>query len=168
LSTNTGSGESVQFAYKHNHERWRAVYTGSAGVETTYFVGDLLEKVSQAGSTDYRHYIYASGIKVAIYSRTTGGVNTLHYVREDHLGSVAAILNSDGTTYVKESFAAFGARRSACSWSGPPTNGTLTKIDPLPHLIPDAGGSGTEGSMLARMRLGSSMTGTQATASARV
>jgi RHS repeat-associated protein len=56
-------------------------------------------------------------------------VNTLRYIREDHQGSVATILMSDGTTYVKESFTAFGARRSACTWSGPPTNGSLTKIN---------------------------------------
>jgi RHS repeat-associated protein len=124
-----GPGESVQFAYNQNHERWSAIYNGSAGVETTYFIGNLLEKVVAVGLTDYRHYIYAGGAKVAIYSRTTGGVNALHYVREDHQGSVAAILNSDGTSYVKESFTAFGARRSACTWSGPLTNGNLTKIN---------------------------------------
>src|SRR5262249_36143473 len=126
---NNGSGESVQFFYKPNHERHTAVYSGSNGVETTYFIGDLLEKVVTAGASDYRHYIYAGGTKVAIYSRTTGGTNTLRYLREDHQGSVAAILNSDGTSYQKESFTAFGARRSSCTWSGPPTNGSLAKIN---------------------------------------
>jgi RHS repeat-associated protein len=129
LINNSGSGESVQFAYNQNHTRWSAVYSGSSGVETTYFIGDLLEKVSGVGgSFDYRHYIYAGGTKVAVYSRTTGGVNTFRYIREDHEGSVASILNSDGTTYVKESFSAFGARRSACTWSGAPTNGALAKM----------------------------------------
>jgi len=129
LINTSGSGESVQFAYTHTHERWKAVLNSSGGTETTYFIGDLLEKVSTAGATDYRHYILAGGTKVAIYSRTSGGTNTLHYVREDHQGSVATILNSDGSTYVKESFTAFGARRNACTWSGPPTNGQLTKMN---------------------------------------
>ena len=129
LINNTGSGESVQFAYTHTHERWKAVLNSNSGVETTYFIGGLLEKVNTAGAIDYRHYIFAGGTKVAIYSRTSGGVNTLHYVREDHQGSVATILNSDGTTYVKESFTAFGARRNACTWSGAPTNGQLTKMN---------------------------------------
>jgi hypothetical protein len=45
---------------------WSAVYSGSSGVETTYFIGDLLEKVSGVGrSFDYCHYIYAGGTKVA-------------------------------------------------------------------------------------------------------
>jgi hypothetical protein len=88
-----------------------------------------MEKVNAAGVVDYRHYIFAGGTKVAVYSRATAGVNTLRYVREDHQGSVAAILASDGGSYVKESFTAFGARRNACTWSGPPTNGQLTKIN---------------------------------------
>ncbi|HVX91249.1 MAG TPA: RHS repeat-associated core domain-containing protein, partial [Candidatus Paceibacterota bacterium] len=32
-------------------------------------------------------------------------------------------------TYVKESFTAFGNRRSSCTWSGSPTNGNLTAIN---------------------------------------
>jgi RHS repeat-associated protein len=126
---NSGSGESIQFAYNQNHERWSAIYNGGAGVETTYFIGDMLEKVVTVGSSDYRHYIYAGRTKVAVYSRTTAGTNTVRYLREDNQGSVAAILNSDGTSYAKESFTAFGARRSACTWSGPPTGGALAKMN---------------------------------------
>jgi RHS repeat-associated protein len=122
-------GESVQFAYTQDHTRYSAIYSGSAGVETTYFITNLLEKVISAGSVDYRHYIYAGGTKVAIYSRTSAGTNTVRYVREDHLGGVSGIENSDGSSYVKESFTAFGARRSACTWSGPPTAGSLQAID---------------------------------------
>ncbi len=132
---NGAGGESVQFAYNQNHERWKVVTAGSAGVETTYFVGAGLEKVITAGASDYRHYIYAGDSKVAIYSRTSAGTDSLHYVREDHLGGAEVILNGDlnggdGTsTCIKESFTAFGARRSACTWSGPPTQGNLAKIN---------------------------------------
>jgi RHS repeat-associated protein len=125
---NSGS-ESVQFSYNQDHLRWRAIYSGNAGVETTYFVGGLLEKAITTGSNDYRHFIFANGTQVAVYSRTSAGTNTLRYMREDHQGSVAAILNSDGTTYAKESFTAFGNRRSSCTWSGSPTNGNLTAIN---------------------------------------
>jgi len=125
------NGESVQFSYNQNHERWRAVYSGSAGTETTLFVGELLEKVLSVGLTDYRHYIVAGGTKVAVYSRTSGTTtaNTLRYIREDHQGSISNILNSDGTSYAKESFTAYGKRRSACTWSGDPTAGAVAKIN---------------------------------------
>jgi RHS repeat-associated protein len=56
-------------------------------------------------------------------------VNTLRYLREDHQGSVAAILNNDGTSYAKESFTAYGNRRSSWTWSGVPTSGNLTAIN---------------------------------------
>jgi RHS repeat-associated protein len=126
---NGAGGESVGFSYNHNHERWRATYSGSAGVETTYFIGDTLEKVISPGVTDYRHYIFAGGTKVAVYSRTGTGTNTLRYIREDHLGSVSGIIDASGASFVKESFTAFGARRNACTWSGPPTQGNLDKIN---------------------------------------
>ncbi len=127
-SSITSFGESVSFAYKQDHTRYSAVYNGSSGMETTYFIGDLLEKVISAGSVNYRHYIYAGPTKIAIYTPTSAAPQ-IYYVREDHLGSVSGILNSDGTSYVKESFTAFGARRSSCTWSGPPTAGNLQAID---------------------------------------
>jgi RHS repeat-associated protein len=124
-----GSSESVSFAYDQNHERWKAVLTSSAGTETTYLIGGLLEKVITAGAIDFRHFITAGGARIAVYSRTTASVNTLRYIREDHLGSTASLLNSDGTSYVEESFTAFGLRRSSCTWTGNPTSGNLTKAN---------------------------------------
>src|SRR6185437_6576114 len=129
LAISSPSGESITFAYNHNHERWRSIYSGSSGTETTYFVGTQLEKVITAGNVEYRHYIFAGNEKVAVYSRTSAGTNTLRYIREDHQGGVSAILNADGSSYVKESFAAYGARRSSCTWSGPPTSGNLALIN---------------------------------------
>ncbi len=126
---NTGSGESVEFAYNQDHERWSAVYRGPQGTETTYIIGGLLEKVILPGGiTAYRHFIYAGGTKIAIYNHATSG-DTLYYLREDHQGGVGAILNSDGSCYAKESFTPFGLRRSACTWSGAPTSGALNKIN---------------------------------------
>jgi RHS repeat-associated protein len=89
----------------------------------------MLEKVITAGSNDYRHFIFAGATQVAVYSRTSAGTNTLRYLREDHQGSVAAILNTDGTAYAKESFTAFGNRRSSCTWTGSPTNGNVTAVN---------------------------------------
>jgi len=129
LINNSGTGEAIAFSYNHNHERWSAIYSSPAGMETTFFVGPLLEKVVSAGSSDFRHYIFAGNTKVAVYSRMTGGANTLRYLREDHQGSVANIINSDGSSYIRESFTAYGARRSTCTWSGPPTSGQLAKIN---------------------------------------
>ncbi len=123
------SGESVQFAYNQDHLRWSSIYSGPGGTETTYFIGEGMEKVVTAGVNDFRHFIKAAGQTVAIVSRTTTGVNTLHYLREDRQGSIAGIINSDGTSDVKESFSAFGLRRNCCTASGPPTAGMLSRIN---------------------------------------
>lgn len=126
---NGSGGQSVQFSYTHAHERWRSILTSSAGMETTYFIGGSLEKVITAGSTEYRHFIDAGSIRVAVYSRPTTGSPAIRYIREDHLGSVENILNQDGSSYVKTTFDAFGQRRNACTWSGPPTQGAKDKIN---------------------------------------
>jgi hypothetical protein len=70
LINSSGGGESVQFAYNYNHERWSATLTNSTGVETNYSIGELMEKANSAGTFDYRHYIFAGGAKVGIYSHS--------------------------------------------------------------------------------------------------
>jgi RHS repeat-associated protein len=127
------TGESVEFWYGPNRQRWKTMYTGSIGAETTYHVGKLLKKVANGGTIDYRHYIFAGSEPVAIYSRTSAGTNTLRYTLEDHQGSFASIV-TDKTPgpvadYVNESFTAFGNRRNATTWSGAPTSGEETAIN---------------------------------------
>jgi RHS repeat-associated protein len=123
------TGESVDFWYGPNRERWKTVYNASTGTETTYIAGKLLEKVVNGSTTDFRHYIFAGTEPVAIYSRTLAGVNTLRYTLEDHEGSFAGIVSSTGTPVVNESFSAFGNRRNATTWVGPPAPADETTIN---------------------------------------
>ena len=127
-------GESTVFQYGPNRDRWQTIYTGGIGTEITYHVGKLLEKVINGGTTDYRHYIFAGGQQVAIYSRTSAGTNTLRYALTDHLGSFASILTSTGTSVVNESFDAYGSRRNATTWSGAPSSGDETTINGVSRL----------------------------------
>ena len=121
------SGTSETFEYGPERQRWKSVYVASIGTETTYHVGKLLEKVIN-GSTDYRHYIYAGNELVAIYSRK-GSTNTLRYVLEDHQASYASILSDTAALDVRESFAAYGARRDGNTWVGAPSNTDETTIN---------------------------------------
>jgi RHS repeat-associated protein len=127
------AGESVNFQYGPNRQRWQTIYTGSIGTETTYHVGKLLEKVSNGGTTTYRHYIYAGSEPVAVYNRNSAGTNTLNYTLEDHQGSIASLITNSTpgpvADYVSESFTAYGNRRSGETWSGPPTSGDETLIN---------------------------------------
>ena len=124
----TGS-EEVQFSYGPDRQRWKQIYTGPVGNKTTYYVGKELE-VAFTGDTYYRHYIYAGSQPVAVYIRISTAVNTMNYLSLDHEGSISAITIIGGTVGVNESFAAFGARRDASSWSGPPSSSELNLIDP--------------------------------------
>jgi RHS repeat-associated protein len=122
------TGESSTFTYGPRHEKWTQVYTGPSGTETTTYYGKLLETVVTSAGTDWRHYIYAGSEQVAIYSRTSGGTNTLRYTLEDHLGSPSAITSSTGTLLVSENFAAYGTQRNPTTWSGAPPPGDLSTI----------------------------------------
>src|SRR5947207_12446607 len=123
------SGETVSFAYGPDRQRVLQSYTGSAGTETTYYLGGLTEKVISGSNTDFRFYLYVAGRMVAVRDRNVNGTITDHYVLNDQQGSVSAIDTSTGTTYVAESFTAYGNRRNAPTWSGPPTNPDLTLMN---------------------------------------
>lgn len=128
-------GESSTWSYGPDHQRWFQQYTGPGVTENmTYFDG-LLEKVVSGSVTDWRHYIFAGGEQVAVYSRSINGTtltNTVRYTLEDHQGSPSAILASTtnpAAPLVKESFEPYGSRRDPSDWSGPPTGGDITIIN---------------------------------------
>jgi RHS repeat-associated protein len=125
------SGESVQFWYGPERERWNTIYISSIGTETTYHGDKLLEKVVSGGTIDYRHYIYAGNELLGIYSRTSAGTNTMRYALADHQGSFTNIDTgtSPGTNYVNESFTPYGNRRNGETWSGAPTSADETAIN---------------------------------------
>jgi RHS repeat-associated protein len=89
-----------------------------AGTETTFYIGGLLEKESPApsGATQWRHYVYTpSGTAILVMRDSIGGTWT-RYLLTDHLGSSDTVLDPSGNVIVRESFAAFGARRGS-DWS---------------------------------------------------
>lgn len=117
-----------------DRQRWKQIYTGPSGTETTYYVGNgALPAPGQmevvfTGTTNYRHYIYAGAEPIAVYSRTSGGTNTMSYVLEDHQGGVSAITSNAGATDVDQSYSAFGQLRNSQTWSGAPTTTQLNSL----------------------------------------
>jgi YD repeat-containing protein len=123
LSISNGS-QSSGFEYGPDGNYWKQVATYSNGTETSVYVGGLMEIVSNSatGITAYRHQIKAAGRTVAVYSRGSNSAQNTIYPLQDHLGSTEAITDSAGAVIVRESFAAFGARRGG-NWTGVPTTG---------------------------------------------
>jgi RHS repeat-associated protein len=114
------------FSYTPNRQYWQQVANYTNGPETTIYIGGLLEKVSNATSTYYRHMIKA-GSATVIVSRATNGTNAVNYVTQDHLGSVSVVTDSTGTMVLNSSFGAYGARRGS-NWQGTPSSADWTAI----------------------------------------
>lgn len=114
--------ESASFAYGPDRSRWKMNYVNGGVTETTYYVGRVLEKVLSGGVSDYRHYIFAGGNPVAVYSRKSTGTNAITYSLDDHQGSIETLASPAGVLIANESFTAFGSRRSASTWTGSPTD----------------------------------------------
>jgi RHS repeat-associated protein len=124
------SQNSSAFQYTPAGSRWRQAYKTGNVTYTQIYLGSLMEKVTQGSAVDWKHYIFADGQAVALYSRKSSGVNTLSYLLRDALGSVDAITDSAGAVTVRESFGAFGQRRGT-AWSGAPSSGELATINGL-------------------------------------
>jgi RHS repeat-associated protein len=124
------STESASFDYGADRQRWRMIYNGPSGIETTYYATPLFEQVVTSSGTDYRHYVYAGNKPVLVISHTSAGAVNVRSLLADHQGSVASIVaNATGTSVVSESFTAFGNRREASTWTGSPTSGELTSMN---------------------------------------
>ncbi len=126
----TSNSDTATFSYGPNRQRWKMVYTSGGLTETTLYIGGLLEKVTSAAGTDYRHTIYAGERAVAIQSRLGTGSPVTRFLLADNLGSVETIADSAGTRIANEAFSAFGERRDATNWSAnaPADRATLDSI----------------------------------------
>jgi RHS repeat-associated protein len=119
------SGNSTQFFYNANHQRWKQVASYSGTTETTHYIGGMLEIMTRgANPTEYRHQIPA-GSGTAVYTRRTDGSTSTYYATSDHLGSSDLVTDASANVLVKESFTPFGARRGS-AWTGSPSSGDYT------------------------------------------
>jgi RHS repeat-associated protein len=117
-----GTALTSTFLYSPEHDRYEQAATYSNGTETTYYVGDDLEKMVSANGVSYwRHYVTVPSGRTLVVSRNSDGSSSTEYVLTDHLGSSDAIVDgSTGTVSVRESFNPFGVRRGS-NWTGSPS-----------------------------------------------
>jgi RHS repeat-associated protein len=126
----TTATESATFDYGPNRQRWRMIYSGPSGNETTFYATRKFEKVYVGGGGEYRSYIYAGSRPVVVVMRNTAGAINVRSLLVDHQGSISSIVtDSTGASLVSESFTAYGNRREASTWSGVPTSAELTTMN---------------------------------------
>ncbi|MBS0614749.1 MAG: RHS repeat-associated core domain-containing protein, partial [Proteobacteria bacterium] len=120
------NGNSTAFSYNSDHQRWRQDANYGGNIETTHYIGGLLQTVSRSGGgpVEFRHLIPA-GSSSAIYIRRSDGTSSTFYATSDHLGSADLVLDAGGGVLARESFGPFGARRGS-NWQGVPTTADYT------------------------------------------
>jgi RHS repeat-associated protein len=128
----TTATESATFDYGPDRQRWRMIYTGPTGTETTYYATPMFEAVYTSSGTDFRHYIFApDGRAVMQLSRSTSGSLQRSFLT-DHQGSISSMVSdATGASFVSESYTAFGNRREASTWTGTPTSAELASMNAI-------------------------------------
>jgi RHS repeat-associated protein len=122
------NGNSSQFSYGPDGNRWKQVAKHGSASETTIHAGELLEKVTRSGVTTWRDYVPTPSGLAAVHLRyADGSPATMRYLLQDHLGSTDQILDASGKLVVAESFSANGRRRGA-NWTGVPGTAEIAKI----------------------------------------
>jgi RHS repeat-associated protein len=117
---NDPGGYSAQFAYAPDRSRWRQVSSYAGGTETTLYVGGLLEKLTTATRTHWKHRIATPSGEVQVVRRSDGTSEVLYFAT-DQLGSTEAVLGAGGTVLMRGSFDVHGTRRAA-DWQGSPSS----------------------------------------------
>ncbi len=124
---NQSGGNSSQFWYGANRQRYKQANVSGSTTETTIYVAGLLEKVTVGAVTDYKHYVQGVTGIAAVHIRSSSGSNSTYYPLKDHLGSMDRVTNSAGSVVVALSYDAFGKRRGS-AWAGNPASGDWTNI----------------------------------------
>ncbi len=124
---NQTGGNSSQFFYGPDRQRYKQVNVNGGTTETTIYVAGILEKVTVGTTTNFKHYVESTTGTAAIYIRSSTGTNSTYYPLKDHLGSIDRVTNSAGAVTVALSYDAFGKRRGS-NWTGSPSSGEWTNI----------------------------------------
>ncbi|MGB5441541.1 MAG: RHS repeat-associated core domain-containing protein, partial [Gammaproteobacteria bacterium] len=109
---------TLSFGYDADHNRIKqvngdhAIYYLSPRIDA----GAHYEKEIDGTLIEHKHYIYAAGQSIALYTTKSDSTERTRYLHKDHLGSTNVITDESGTIVERMSFEAFGSRRNV-DWS---------------------------------------------------
>jgi RHS repeat-associated protein len=104
---------STTVGFTYDSEHTRVQMTAPSGT-TTYIndtgSGAMSEKLVSGSTTTWHDYIQADGKIIA--EKFSGATSAMRYFVNDHLGSVAVVMNEAGTVVERNAFDAWGKRRN--------------------------------------------------------
>ena len=100
------------FDYGPDNERWRTrLYRNTSTLQrTTYYMGDYEEIVE--GGTTRKLYFLGNGV---LYKKQTSCPDSVFYLFTDHLGSVIAIVDQNGSEKFHATYDAWGNQTVTCN-----------------------------------------------------
>jgi len=107
--------KSLSISYGPAKSRVKAVQVNGQETTEKYYVGRLYEETHTGATVRRLCYIFAGGKAIAIHE-TTGGTTTVRYLHHDHLGSIQAYSDEQGTLVQELSYDAWGRRRHPDTW----------------------------------------------------
>ncbi len=109
---------TIGFDYGFDHQRiGMQIETSAAFVAEKTYVGNC--EFVDYGSGDESYTFISGPLGVfAVVEKKVNGVESLHYVLKDHLGSWTTITDAEGTVEREQSFDAWGNPRDPETWSG--------------------------------------------------
>ena len=102
-----------ELTYGTDEQRRKSEYkVNNVTQETRYYLGDYEEVSDAVGVTKKLHYLSGGAILII-----TGNTETLYYGYYDHLGSLIALTDKDGTVVERYAFDPWGNRRNPTNWT---------------------------------------------------
>src|SRR5688572_30330010 len=112
---------SSTFTYGVDRARIQQIRkTGTTTTATILYIGDLLERDTEGGTTTWRHFVRARERVVAQVNRVDT-TNTAQYLHRDHQNSVVEVTNASGAIVQSLAFDAWGLRRDPATWAPLPS-----------------------------------------------
>ncbi len=102
--------------YGPGNQRIKTTLSDSTGVIKTKYFSLNYEKEIVGTTTRHLNYIYSPYGLVAVIIKQDNA-DTLYYTETDHLGSIIALVNTDGTNAERYSYDSWGRRRNPDDWS---------------------------------------------------
>ena len=109
---------TIEFSYGFDHQRTgMQIETSAAFLAEKTYVGNC-EFVDYGGGDESYTFISGPLGVFAVVEKKVNGVESVHYVLKDHLGSRTTVTDADGTVEREQSFDAWGNMRDPDTWTG--------------------------------------------------